>query len=308
MSTEPTFRAVGTNGITLHVAEAGPEDGPLTILLHGFPEFWYGWRHQIAPLAGAGLRVLAPDQRGYNLSDKPRGVASYRLDELAADIVGLIEVQGRRSARLVGHDWGGIVAWWVAARHPERVERLAILNAPHPQVVFRHLLVSPRQWLKSWYVFAFQTPWLPEKLLSRRDWAFLCETMRRTSRPGTFDDRDFEHYRAAWSQPGAIATMIHWYRASMRRPPWGPPAPIEPPTLVLWGANDHFLERSVADRSLARCRDGRLEVLESATHWLHHEEPEKVNAHLIDFLMRASGTPPSPGAPGERTGAAGPGT
>jgi pimeloyl-ACP methyl ester carboxylesterase len=138
MSLEPGHTTITTNGVTLHAVHSGPEGGPLAILLHGFPEFWYGWRHQIGPLAGAGHRVLAPDQRGYNTSDKPVRVADYALDLLAADVIGLIDAAGagRARAALIGHDWGGIVAWWAALRYPERIERLAVLNAPHP-VAFR---------------------------------------------------------------------------------------------------------------------------------------------------------------------------
>src|SRR3954447_23209976 len=130
---EPRFRRIATNRISLNVAEAGPETGPLVILLHGFPEFWYGWRHQIGPLAEAGFRVVAPDLRGYNLSSKPRGRSAYALPELARDVAELIEERGATSAHVAGHDWGGAVAWATAMYHPERVERLAILNAPHPR-------------------------------------------------------------------------------------------------------------------------------------------------------------------------------
>ena len=123
---------LATHGVRLHAVEAGPEDGPLLILLHGFPEFWYGWRRQIGPLAAAGFRVLVPDQRGYNTSDKPRSVAAYGLDELALDVVGLIDATGVEKACVVGHDWGGVVGWWLGVRYPQRIERLALLNIPHP--------------------------------------------------------------------------------------------------------------------------------------------------------------------------------
>jgi len=153
------------SGICLHVANAGPTDGPLVVLLHGFPEFWYGWRHQIAILAEAGLRVVAPDQRGYNLSDKPAGIAAYRLDTLAEDIVGLAAALGGERFAVVGHDWGGVVAWHLAARFPERVTRAAILNAPHPATLRSYARRRPGQLLKSWYVGFFQLPRLPELAL-----------------------------------------------------------------------------------------------------------------------------------------------
>ena len=140
---------IQTNGITLHTVMAGPVDGPVVILLHGFPEFWFGWRRQIPALAGAGFRVWVPDQRGYNLSDKPKGVVAYRLEALGADILGLINATGQERVYLAGHDWGAMVAWWVALNAPERLRRLAILNVPHPYVMRKHLLADPRQRARS---------------------------------------------------------------------------------------------------------------------------------------------------------------
>ena len=279
------FAAMPGRGVTLHVARAGPEDGPLVILLHGFPEFWYGWRHQIGPLAQAGLRVLAPDQRGYNLSEKPKGLEHYTLDALADDVVGLIDASGRKKAAVVGHDWGGIVAWWLCLRHPERVERVAVLNAPHPEFLTRNLWTRPAQLLKSWYVVAFQLPWLPEKSLGLLGGKPLADSLRRTSRPGTFSDAELALYRASWSQPGALTAMINWYRAVVRARPSVMPDPrVRVPALIVWGAKDTFILRSAARTSLARCEQGRLEFLEEASHWVHHEEPDLVNRYLTTFL------------------------
>ena len=172
--------------LDLHVVEAGPPEGRPAILLHGFPEFWYGWRHQLGPLAAAGLRVVAPDQRGYNLSDKPQGLESYTLDRLAGDVVALADALGCDRVSLVGHDWGGLVAWWTAARHGERVERLAILNAPHPQAFGPYLRRHPTQLLRSAYIGFFQLPWLAEAALAAADFALLQRALTRSSRPGTF--------------------------------------------------------------------------------------------------------------------------
>ncbi|WP_165226982.1 alpha/beta fold hydrolase [Aquisphaera insulae] len=274
-----------TNGIRLHAVEAGPEDGPPVVLLHGFPEYWYGWNRQIGPLAAAGFRVIVPDQRGYNTSDKPVRIADYALDRLADDVAGLIETAGMERAALVGHDWGGVVAWWVAARHSGRVERLVVLNAPHPVAFRRWLRTSPRQWLRSWYIAFMQIPGLPEALCRRRGWRPLMEGLWSSSRPGTFSEVDFHRYRDAWSQPGAMTAMIHWYRALLRHPPAIPSdVRIHMPALILWGARDRFIERRVADESLALCDQGRLEVFEETTHWIQHEEPERVNRRLIEFL------------------------
>src|SRR3954449_8254618 len=151
-----------TNGLMLHAMTAGPSDGRLVLLLHGFPEFWYGWRKQIGPLAGAGFRVVVPDQRGYNTSSKPKGIARYRVRELVSDVVAMIEQSGRPQVYLAGHDWGAIVAWAVAAWHGAKVARLAILNVPHPGVMFRFLLTHPGQLRRSWYMFFFQVPRVPE--------------------------------------------------------------------------------------------------------------------------------------------------
>ena len=280
-----THRRVATNGVTLHLVEAGPADGPLVILLHGFPEFWYGWRRQIPFLAGQGYRVWAPDQRGYNESDKPKGIAAYRLDELAADVLGLIDASGRERAILVGHDWGAAVAWWTAIKAPERLDKLVILNVPHPTVFLRTVRRSPRQLLKSWYIFAFQLPWLPERLARRNNWRSITRTMQSSSRPGTFTDEDMEQYRQAWSRPGAYTAMINWYRAALRQPA-KPPANsrITTPTLMIWGAQDKFLSRQMGQPSIDLCDHGRLEFFEDATHWVQHEEADQVNALLAEFL------------------------
>ena len=280
------FAMMPGRGLSLHVAVSGPEQGPLVILLHGFPEFWYGWKSQIGPLADAGFRVLAPDQRGYNLSDKPQGIDKYTLDALADDVVALIDAVGREKARVVGHDWGGIVAWWTAIRHPTRVERLAILNAPHPEfLIGRTYLRRPSQLLKSWYVLMFQLSWLPEALLGRNGGEPLGESLRRSSRPGTFTDDNLANYRRAWSQPGALTAMINYYRAVFRLTlPVPADLRVHLPTLIVWGTDDALLNRELADESLARCDQGRLVFIDGATHWVHHEEPEQVNRLLLEFL------------------------
>jgi len=184
-----------TNGVDLHVVAAGPEDGPLVVCLHGFPEYWYGWRGQIPALVEAGYRVVVPDQRGYNLSEKPQGVRRYGLNELRDDVRGLIESTGRDQAHLVGHDWGAMVAWYLAMTRPRRVERLVSINVPHPVVCKRFLTRDPRQMAKSWYGAFFQIPWLSTKLVSANDHAMLVRALTSTSRPGTFSDRELAKYR-----------------------------------------------------------------------------------------------------------------
>jgi pimeloyl-ACP methyl ester carboxylesterase len=219
MNSRHETERITCNGVTLNVIRAGPTNGAPVVLLHGFPEpASLCWQRQIRPLGEAGLRLLAPDQRGYNTSDKPEGVAAYTLDVLAADVLGILDAQGLPTAALVGHDWGGIVAWWTALRHPQRVERLAILNAPHPVAGQRYILTHPRQMLKSWYVFFFQLPGLPEAHLKRGNWRPLCRALQKTNRPGIFTENDLDEYRRAWSEPGAIKAMINWYRACRGEP------------------------------------------------------------------------------------------
>ena len=281
-SAERSFREV--DGVDLHVVAAGDPADPLVVLLHGFPEFWYEWRAYVEPLVDAGYRVLVPDQRGYNRSDKPAGIDAYRMGRLSADVVELVESEGRDAAHVVGHDWGAAVAWDAALRYPEAVDRLGIVNVPHPTVFERVLKTRPRQLLKSWYMFYFQLPGLPEWNVRRTEYDLLAATMRRGARPGTFSATDFERYRAAWAEEGALTAMINWYRALFRRRDDPPRERVAAPTLVLWGENDQALVPEFAPKSVAYCDDGRLERFPDATHWLPHEEPDRVAELLIDHL------------------------
>ncbi|MGH7492363.1 MAG: alpha/beta fold hydrolase [bacterium] len=278
-------RYVETNGVRLHAVAAGPVSGPPAILLHGFPEFWFAWRWQIAALAEAGYYVLAPDQRGYNLSDKPSGIGAYNLDVLADDVIGLIENTGHSKAYLIGHDWGGSVAWWTANKYPERIEKLAVLNVPHHTVMKREVARNLAQFRRSWYIYFFQAPFLPEFCARAFNWRLLVLALLQTSRPDTFSPEDLNAYRQAWSQPLAISCMINWYRALLRRPPRRLHSRrITVPTLLIWGARDRFLDRKMAALSIGFCDHGRLALIETATHWVQHEEPDRVNRLLLDFL------------------------
>ena len=281
---ETNFVRVPTNGIRLNVAQAGPANGPLLIFLHGFPEFWYGWRNQIEHFATLGYRVWAPDQRGYNLSDKPDAISDYTLDTLAGDIVGLIDAAGCARARVVGHDWGAAVTWWLALKHPERVERAVILNVPHPAVMGRMLSRSFSQLLKSWYMFFFQIPRLPEAAIRRNHYAAAARSLVATSRPGTFSQADLDRYIEAWSRTDGLRTMIHWYRAIGQKPSRMGNPRVRVPLLMIWGARDRFLGRELAQPSIDLCENGRLAFIEEASHWVQHEEPARVNALLQEFL------------------------
>lgn len=275
---------VTTNGVKLHVVEAGPQDGPLVVLLHGFPEFWYSWRKQIEALAAQGFRVVAPDQRGYNLSDKPKGVASYAIDTLGADIAGLIDAYGGKKATVVGHDWGAAVAWWMGINRPEVLERLAILNVPHPAVMQKTLRKNLKQLLKSWYIFFFQLPFAPETFFKAANFRIGAQSLVSSSRLNAFSEQDLEQYRKAWAQPGAVRSMINWYRAALRKPTkMRRGGRVSVPTLMIWGAQDKFLSREMAQPSIERCERGELVFFENATHWVHEEEPQRVNELLIRF-------------------------
>lgn len=231
--------------------------------------------------------MIAPDQRGYGDSDKPTGVDAYRIEVLAQDMLALAEVVGRARFRVAGHDWGGLVAWWLATHHGDRVERAAILNAPNPSAIGRYIARSFTQRLKSAYVLFFQIPALPEALLRAGNFSQLVATLRRTGRPGTFGDEVLADYRRLWSAPGALTGMLNWYRALPKRP-----APVEGervrvPMLMLWGARDNFLEQGLADASLELCEQGRLVKLPEGTHWLQHEEPAFINRALIEHFRPA---------------------
>ena len=270
--------------VSLHAVAAGPNDGPVVVLLHGFPEFSYGWRQQIEPLAATGFRVVVPDQRGYNLSSKPSGVAAYALAELVSDVIAIADQLGREKIFLAGHDWGAAVAWSAALLHPQRISKLAVLNVPHPSVMRKFLSTRPRQLLRSWYMFFFQLPWLPEIFFSAFNFRIVSRSLLRSSRPGTFSTEDLAQYRAAWSQPGALTGMINWYRALFRARVKFSDNIVRVPTRILWGDRDAFLLAEMARESLRYCTNAELFTFANATHWLQHEEPARVSELLIDFF------------------------
>jgi len=285
---EPRLGFVALPSLRLHVAQAGPAEGPPVVLLHGFPEFWWGWRRQIGPFAAAGHRVIAPDQRGYNLSDKPRGLAAYSLDRLAEDVVALLDALGLGRAPVVGHDWGAAVAWWTAIRFPERVERLAILNTPHPAAFRRLLRTDADQRRRSRYMLYFQLPWLPERKLAAGGFQPFRAIFRRSSRRGTFAAGELDRYAEAAARPGALTGMLAWYRAALRRPPGRLPSlAVAPPTLILWGLEDVALSPALIEPSAAFCREVEVVRIPGAGHWVQHEAADEVNARLLDFLAPA---------------------
>ncbi|WP_330633132.1 alpha/beta fold hydrolase [Halocatena halophila] len=269
------------DGVRLHVVAAGDPDGPLVVLLHGYPDFWYGWHNQLRSLVDAGYRVLVPDQRGYNLSEAPEGIDAYRLSNLEADVRALIESEGRHSAHVVGHDFGAYVAWHLALREPDSVDRLAIFNVPHPTVYHAFIRRSPRQLARSWYAIFYQLPRFPEWLLGRNDAALLVSALEKSANPGTFDDEAIRRYRAAWRQNG-VTPMINWYRG-LRRSKRPASDTVSQPTLICWGENDIALCPELADRSVEYCTDGDLRTFPNASHWVHHER-SAVTDTLLEHL------------------------
>ncbi len=279
---EVEHRDIVTNGVRLHCVVAGPADGELVVLLHGFPEYWRGMAGPLVALAHAGFRVVAPDQRGYGLSEKPEGIDAYRIEELSADIVGLIDALGRHKAHVVGHDWGAAVAWWVALTASDRVDRLVIINVPHPSVFAKTLRTERHQQRKSWYIGAFQLPWLPERV------AFgdrMVKVLRRTSTPGAFGEDYLASLKREWRRPGAGTAMVNWYRASVRRRPERlEDKRVHVPTMIIWGRNDLALSEGMVKPSADLCDDVRVEFLPGATHWVLHDEPELTGELLVTFL------------------------
>ena len=277
---------IKTNDLRLHVVQAGPKSGVPVLLLHGFPETWRCWIRQIPALSAAGCRVIVPDQRGYNLSDKPNGIKNYRVEELTKDILGLIDALEYEKVNLVGHDFGALVAWMLATHHPERLHRLGILNVPHPSVMWRFLRRDFEQMRRSLYALFFQLPWLPETILRSGNWGVASSALCRSSRPHAFADEDIAQYKESWSQPGAMTAMLNWYRAAARyRPEITNGMRVQIRTLILWGVQDIALSRRMARPSLDYCDDGNLIFFPDATHWVQREEADEVNRRLLEFLL-----------------------
>lgn len=278
-------RYATVNGVRLHYVEYGK--GPLILLLHGFPECWYAWRYQLPALAQAGFRVVAPDLRGYNLSDKPRGVHAYRMECFIGDVKGLIQTLGEDRAVVVGHDWGGVIAWQLAISEPQMVKKLIILNAPHPQR-YLEALKTPGQLLRSWYVLFFQLPWLPELMI--RSFGFAGLRQRLLNEPvhaDAFDEVTVKVYQRALAQPGALTAALNYYRAGFRSLVRGLRPniqPIEMPTLVIWGEQDRYLGADLLEGLEPWVKDLTVERFADASHWVQAEVPERVNERMLQFL------------------------
>lgn len=276
--------SIKANGIKIHYVSAG--EGPLVVLLHGFPEFWYAWRHQI-PFLAKHFKVVAPDLRGYNETERPPHVEDYRIETVARDISGLIRALGYEKAHVVGHDWGGRAAWTLAYNEPEILDRLVILNSPHPVLFKKALQSNLQQILKSWYMLFFQIPWLPERLFLSRPKEFL-KGILKGKRKETFSNEDIEEYLKPLVKPGAYQAILNYYKAAFRKAPPSQRkvAKIATPTLVIWGDEDKVLGKELTE-GLEPFFSGPFQIqhLPQCSHWVQEEMPEEVNRLLMEFLF-----------------------
>ncbi len=281
-----THHTIATNGINMHYVTQG--EGPLLVMLHGFPEFWYSWRYQIPVLAELGYRVVAPDLRGYNETDKPK--SGYDVPTLLSDIAGLITALGAEQAIIVGHDWGGVLAWQFAIDYPQMTTKLIVLNAPHPGAMMRDLR-SFKQLRKSWYIFAFQIPWLPEYWLAKNNAHQIGRILSNTAlQKEAFSSDDTAKYQEAMSKPGAMKAALSYYRQLMRR---GPSTyrnrnlQVEAPTLLIWGEHDIALGIGLTQGLDPWVPNLRIKRIPDSGHWVQQEQPEKVNQYMVEFLQNA---------------------
>ncbi|MBD2384339.1 alpha/beta fold hydrolase [Cylindrospermum sp. FACHB-282] len=283
IETSWTHAYITTNGVKLHYVTQG--DGPLMLMLHGFPEFWYSWRHQIPEFA-KNFKVVALDLRGYNDSDKPKEQSAYVMDELIKDIEGVIQGLGYETCILVGHDWGGLIAWNFAYAHPDMVEKLIILNLPHP-AKFAEGLRTTQQLLRSSYMFLFQIPLLPELLLQAFDYAPIANAIQGTAfNKNAFTPADIEAYKDAAGKRGALTAMLNYYRNIFQpQTPKKNWSVLEVPTLLIWGENDTALGKELTYGTATYVRDFQIKYIANSGHWVQQEQPELVTQYMREFLF-----------------------
>lgn len=272
-----------TNGVRLHYVAQG--EGPLMLMLHGFPEFWYSWRYQIPEFA-KDYQVVAFDLRGYNDSDKPQEKAAYGMRELIKDVKGVIEGLGYDRCILVGHDWGGAIAWSFAYTYPDMVDKLIVMNLPHPAKFAEALRSNPQQMLRSWYILFFQLPLLPELILQFDNYraiasVFIDSAINKTA----FTPADLEAYQKAAAKPGAVNSMLNYYRnifpGIFHQREWGV---LQVPTLMIWGENDRYLGKELTYETQAYVKDFQLRYIPNCSHWVQQEQPQLVNQYMQEFL------------------------
>jgi pimeloyl-ACP methyl ester carboxylesterase len=266
---------IETNGIKLHTIIVG--SGEPLILLHGFPEFWYCWS-KVIPLLKDDFKLIIPDMRGYNLSDKPKGIENYTIEILVDDIKGLSEELGLGKFSLIGHDWGGTVAWIFTEKYPELLNKLVILNSPHTKIFSQKLRTDREQQKASFYIFEFYKP-DGEKFIVENDY----EQLKKFVFTSSFSELDRKKYIEAWSQPGAIEGGVNYYRANQSFKKWT--GFIEVPTLVLWGIKDKFLTPQLLDGLTEYVKDLQIEKNEEASHWITHDAPDFVSSKIQKFIQ-----------------------
>lgn len=276
-----------TNGVKLHCISQG--EGSLMLMLHGFPECWYSWRYQIPEFA-QDYHVIAPDLRGYNESDKPQAVSAYTINELVEDVKGLITGLGYDRCVLVGHDWGGAIAWQFAYAYPEMVERLIVMNLPHP-AKFAEGLKTPQQLLRSWYIFFFQIPLLPEWLLQQDDYRAIGRAFTEMAvDKSAITEADERVYRNAAAKPGALTAMLNYYRQAfselfkLNEKQWGV---LDIPTLMIWGEQDTALGKELTYGTDDYVSNLEIRYLPDASHWVQQEKPQRVNDYMREFLQES---------------------
>jgi epoxide hydrolase 4 len=277
------------DGLNMRVARAG-SGSRLVVMLHGFPECWYSWRHQLREFAGT-FDCVAPEMRGYGETDAPIGVANYAIEKLVDDVAGLVKVMGRERAIVVGHDWGGMVAWATAMMRPDVVERLIVMNCPHPAKMRANLLRNPRQMRRSWYMLFFQIPWLPEAMLRARGFTALTNSMRDSAvNKAAFSDDDLARFRDAFARPYALTAAVNYYRALMRGGWRNPPGhwsnrKIAAPTMLIWGEQDFALGKELT-YGMEGLFSGPFQVryIPDSGHWVQQEGPKAVNGYVREFL------------------------
>lgn len=292
-----THDTADVNGVKLHYAKSGT--GQLMLFLHGFPEFWYAWKDQLDEFGRDHLAV-APDMRGYNLSSKPPEVEQYRIPLLVEDVRALASHLGHDATRkfvLVGHDWGGVIAWVYAIAHPETIEKLVIVNAPHPAIFQRELRENPAQQKASTYMLMFRGP-DAEKTLSANDHQMLVNiVLGQGLKQGFFTEADKKAYLEAWSQPGALTGGLNYYRAAQVGPPSAaqpatdaafalPATKVNVPTLVIWGEKDTALLTGNLDGLDTHVSQLTVKRIPDGTHWVIHEKPAEVNRYIREFIAR----------------------
>ena len=282
---------VQLDGIRMHYAQAG--HGPrLLVLLHGFPECWWSWRHQLRlfrddPALAAQFTIIAPDMRGYNETDRPSW--GYELDVLVRDVVALLRALGHARAIVAGHDWGGNIAWSLAIARPDVVERLIALNIPHPALFAEAARTNWRQIRRSWYILFFQLPFLPEAAIRRNDYAFIEQVLRGTAiDASTFSDQDIAIYKQAIAQPGAATAALSYYRVLVQQGSRGmfrgTAMRVSAPTLLIWGEQDTALGKELTYGTECFAPDLRIQYIPNCSHWAQQERPNEVNAAMLEFI------------------------